>query len=69
VVLYEGGETGPAFGAARLARLAFTGEDPLAVCTKPLVAVEITPEPGRAQAYAARLGKFRALYAALKPLF
>ena len=69
VVLYEGGETGPAFGAARLARLALTGEDPLAVCTKPAVAVEIVPEPARQQGYAARLGKFRALYAALKPVF
>lgn len=69
VVLYEGGETGPAFGAARLARLALTGEDPLTVCAKPSIAVEIRPEPARTQAYAARLGKFRALYAALKPVF
>ena len=45
VVLYEGAETGPAFGAARLARLAATGEDPAAVCVKPAIAAEIAPDP------------------------
>ncbi|WP_373503557.1 xylulokinase [Aestuariivirga sp.] len=69
VVLYEGAETGPAFGAARLARLAATGEDPATVCVKPEIAAEIAPDPALRQAYAERLEKFRALYKAVKPLF
>ena len=32
VVRMKGGETGPAYGAARLARMAATGEPPEAVC-------------------------------------
>lgn len=69
VLLAEGAEAGPAFGAARLARLAATGETPAEVCGKPPVAAEIPPDPGLAQAYAERLAKFRNLYNALKPLF
>ena len=69
VLLQEGAETGPAFGAARLARLAATGEDPSQVCTKPGVAAEIPPDPALAEAYAARLERFRALYRAAAPLF
>jgi xylulokinase len=69
VVLYDSAEAGPAFGAARLARLAATGEDAAAVCTKPAVAAEIAPDPGLGDAYAERLRTFRALYAAVKPLY
>lgn len=69
VILHEGVAAGPAFGAARLARLAATGEDPAAVCTKPGIAAEIAPDPALSQAYAERLEKFRALYKALVPLF
>ena len=32
IVRMKGGETGPAYGAARLARIAATGEPPEAVC-------------------------------------
>jgi xylulokinase len=69
VLLAEGAEAGPAFGAARLARLAATGEDPAEVCGKPPIAAEIDPDPALAQAYAERLEKFRNLYKALIPLF
>ena len=34
---YRGGETGPAFGAARLARLAGTGEAAEALCRPPQI--------------------------------
>ena len=69
VLLAEGAEAGPAFGAARLARLATTGEDPAEACGKPPIAAEIDPDPALAQAYAEHLKKFRNLYKALVPLF
>ena len=69
LTLYSGAESGPAFGAARLARIASTGESVAAVCTRPPVAAEIAPDVELASAYAERLPKFRALYAALMPLF
>jgi len=66
VLLQEGSEAGPAFGAARLARLAATGEAPGPVCSKPPIAAEITPDPSLTAAYADRLKKFRSLYKALE---
>ena len=48
-------ETGAAFGAARLARLACTGEDPREICLKPEGTPEtFRPEPALVAAYAAR---------------
>ena len=52
----SGGETGAAFGAARLARLAQTKEDPSSVCLPPAGAVEIF-EPD-----AAMVGAYRERY-------
>ena len=69
IVLYEGGGTGPAYGAARLARLAATGEAPEDVCRKPPVAAVLEPDPALQAAYLPRLEKFRSLYAALRPVF
>ena len=66
---HTGGERGPAFGAARLARLAVTGEAPADVAVPPPIADTIPPEPRLVDAYAPRLTAFRALYAALKPEF
>ena len=45
VVRMKGGETGPAYGAARLARLAATGEAPEAVCKPPEIADVTEPDP------------------------
>jgi len=69
VVLQDGAEAGPAFGAARLARLSVTGEDPGDVCGKPGVADEVAPDVGLSAAYGERLGRFRALYRAVEGLF
>jgi xylulokinase len=69
VTRYRGGETGPALGAARLARLAATGEAPEALCRPPEALDVIAPEPALAEAFAARRGRFQALYRALKPEF
>jgi xylulokinase len=59
------GEHGGAFGAARLGRLAATGEDPVAICTPPRRLEAIAPLPALQQAYEARLIRYRALYPAL----
>jgi xylulokinase len=69
LVLSSGAQTGPAFGAARLARIALTGELVADVCKRPPVAAEIAPDARLATAYAEALPRFRALYAALKPVF
>lgn len=66
LVRYEGAERGPAFGAARLARLAVTGEDAKAVATPPPIADTIAPEARLGDLYAPRLERFRSLYKALK---
>ena len=57
----KGGEHGGAFGAARLARMAATGESPATVCTPPETDAQITPDPTLAAAYSARLHTYRAL--------
>ena len=69
VVRYRGGETGPAFGAARLGRLAATGEAPEALCRPPETLDVTAPEPGLRDAFAARRPRFQSLYRALKPEF
>ena len=65
---YAGAETGPAFGAARLARMAATGEDAADVCGKPDVEIAFDPDAGRHAAWQERLQTFRALYRATKDL-
>ena len=69
LLLPGGSETGPAFGAARLARLAATGGDPAEACRKPGIAAAIDPDEALSRAYAERLPRFRALYRASAPLF
>lgn len=66
---HSGGEVGPAFGAARLGRLAATGEDPVAVCTLPPVDHLVDPDPGLMKAYVGKLARYRRLYAGLKAEF
>jgi xylulokinase len=55
------GETGAAFGAARLARMAVTQEAPATVCQPPVRAETIVPDPALAAAYAERLAVYRTL--------
>ena len=69
VVRMEAGETGPALGAARLARMAATGEPAEAVCKPPKIADETEPEAGLLAAFAAQRRRFKALYEAVKPEF
>ena len=69
VVRMKGGETGPAYGAARLARMAATGEPPEAVCQKPEIADVTEPDAELAGLFARQRERFKALYGAVKPEF
>jgi len=69
VLRYHRGEAGPAFGAARLGRLAATGERPEDLCTPPPVKDETQPDPALADAFASQIERFRRLYRALAPEF
>jgi xylulokinase len=55
------GEHGGAFGAARLARMAVTGEAPEAVCVAAAREETFLPDPALAEAYAAGIAQYRAL--------
>ncbi|MFL5828530.1 MAG: xylulokinase [Solirubrobacteraceae bacterium] len=69
LVRYRGADRGPAFGAARLARLCATGEPVGAVATAPPVEGVIASDARLRDLYAPRLAAFRALYRALRPEF
>ena len=64
---HTGSEVGPALGAARLARLAATGEHPVKVCTPPPVARVVEPDEVLAARLAPRLERWRTLYRVLRP--
>ena len=69
IVRYRGGEAGPAFGAARLARLAATGEPAEEVCKTPEILDVSAPDPRLVDAFAKRREGFASLYCALRPEF
>jgi xylulokinase len=69
VVRMRGGETGPAYGAARLARMAATGEPPEAVCLPPEIADVTEPDPKLAAMFSAERKRFKALYSAVREEF
>jgi xylulokinase len=60
------GDFGGAFGAARLGRMAATGEDPFALAVPPPVARTVEPEPRLVDLYAGAYESWRRLYPALK---
>jgi xylulokinase len=69
VTRYRGGETWGAIGAARLARLAATGESPESICQPPPIIDVAEPDPALAAAFAGVRERFASLYRALKPEF
>ncbi|HTN96577.1 MAG TPA: xylulokinase [Nordella sp.] len=69
LVRYEASDRGPAFGAARLARLAVTKEDAKAVVVPPPIHDVIEPDRALHEAYQPRLQAFRTLYKALAPVW
>ncbi|OAF12815.1 xylulokinase [Bradyrhizobium neotropicale] len=64
----EEGEVGAALGAARLGRLAATGEDPAEVCTRPRRLATLAPRASTTSAYHDAYRRWRDLYPALKEL-
>ncbi|MBV9456563.1 MAG: xylulokinase [Bradyrhizobium sp.] len=62
----EEGEVGAALGAARLGRLAATGEAPTRVCARPPRLATFTPRASAAVAYDEAYHKWRRLYPALR---
>jgi xylulokinase len=64
----EGGEVGPALGAARLAQMAATGSPAAAVCTRPAISHVIEPDAELAVRLAPKLARFRRAYPALKSI-
>ncbi|HEX4097654.1 MAG TPA: xylulokinase, partial [Caulobacteraceae bacterium] len=69
LVYRDGGDVGPSYGAARLARLCL-GEDSIEdVCTAPPISAIIEPDPTMTDRLAAKRTRFKALYKTLQPLF
>jgi xylulokinase len=69
LIYRDGGEVGPANGAARLAQLADTGASIEAVCTAPAILHVEEPDDRLVDLYAERMSKFRSLYQNLKASF
>lgn len=61
----DGGEVGPALGAAKLAWMGVTGEDAATACTRPPVAASVAPDRDLTDRLAPKLSRFRAAYPAL----
>lgn len=64
----EEGEVGAALGAARLGRLAATGEDPASVCARPRRLATFMPRASTVAAYDEAYHQWRKLYPVLKEL-
>lgn len=69
LMVHGGGAFGPALGAARLARLALTGEPSESVCLRPVKGVEVAPDPHLVAAYRDKRADFIRLYATLRAGF
>jgi xylulokinase len=65
VMRYQDSAVGPAFGAARLARLAVTKEAASDVCTKPTVDAVFTPSASAVERNLAEHAQWRSLYRSL----
>jgi xylulokinase len=69
LIYRDGGEVGPAYGAARLARLSLGKEAIEDVCAAPSITNIIEPDERLSDRFAARQPKFHHLYSALKSSF
>jgi xylulokinase len=61
---FEDGAGGAAVGAARLGRLAYTGENPKLVCVKPKILETLEPNPVRTDEYSRKISVWREHYIA-----
>lgn len=64
----EGGEVGPALGAAKLAQMGVAGASAAQACSRPAVSHVIEPDPALAERLAPKLARFRAASAAVRSL-
>ena len=69
LVRREGGDLGPALGAARLARLGIDGGAASDLCPVPAAIGEFTPDPARHAIFAKRRDTFHHLYRQLEPVY
>ncbi|WP_454883249.1 xylulokinase [Sphingomonas oryzagri] len=69
LVWREGGDTGPALGAARLARLAAGDGSVREVCTPPAMTAQVAPEAALVDRMRGKQDRFRALYVSLKAMW
>jgi xylulokinase len=69
LIYRDGGEVGPALGAARLAHLADTTGTIDDICPAPPIRAVIHPEPALTHHYAEKIGAYRTLYRQLKSTF
>lgn len=69
LVYRDGGEVGPAYGAARLAQLADTGGAVEKICAAPPILHVEEPDDRLGELYAERMPKFRSLYQNLMTSF
>ncbi len=69
LLIRRGADLGPAFGAARLARIAVTGEPVGSVCPAPPVVSRVDPDESLRDPYLRRLDVYRDLYRRLRPVF
>jgi xylulokinase len=65
----DGGEAGGSFGAARLGRMAATGESPSLVSKPPKRIETIAPKPALVEQYNEAYRRYRSLYPSLKEAF
>ena len=69
LVYRDGGDVGPAFGAARLARLCLGEDSAEAVCTAPPVLAVVEPDPALAATLLAKRPLFKQIYSQLESTF
>jgi xylulokinase len=67
LVYLQGGEVGPALGAARLAQLGVDGGGPAEICVAPPVSHTIVPDPALVSALAEKKAAFRQAYSRITP--
>jgi xylulokinase len=69
LIYRDSGSIGPAYGAARLARMAFESASVEEICTPPPVLHVVEPEQNLTDRYAHRMRRYRGLYQHLKTSF
>jgi xylulokinase len=68
LVYLEGGEVGPALGAAKLAQIAVTGALPGEICGRPPISHIVEPDSALVERLTPKLAKFRAAYPAIRSI-